>query len=158
MGVLISSRLIKFFSHIIEDYDRMQFGYQAIKLVSSASENMGSSEWYDILSETLAGLDVKTIPIALTQTWFYLRHSSLMGHELSLWRDVDGNKIVEDKNYRYDVGERGLQVVDNGELTTEHIKLLRLISTKSLKVLVQIGGIENVLFDCFAVAREHAAV
>ena len=156
--ILTSSRLVKFYRHIIEDYDRMQFGYVAIKLVSSASEHMDIADWYDILVETFAGLDAISIPIAMTQTWFYVHYASLMGHELSLWRDAEGKKIVEGKNYRYDIGEQGLREVESGELTTEHIKLLRLIATKSLKTLVQIGGTENVLFDCFVVSREHAAV
>jgi DNA repair protein RecO (recombination protein O) len=156
--VLTSSRLIKFFRHIIEDYDRMQFGYQVVKLVASASEHLGVSDWYDVLAETLAGLDATTVPIAMTQTWFYLHYASIMGHELRLWRDVEGQKIDEDKNYRYDVGEQGLRQIENGELNAEHIKLLRLIATKPLKILAQIGGTEKVLFDCFVVAREHAAI
>ena len=38
LGVLTGARLVHFYRHIIEDYDRMQFGYEALKLVSRASE------------------------------------------------------------------------------------------------------------------------
>ena len=58
LGILTSSRLVKFYGHIMEDYDRMQFGYDAIKLVTKASETVDEPEWYDILAEVLAGLDV----------------------------------------------------------------------------------------------------
>ena len=60
--------------------------------------------------------------------------------------------------YRYDVGERGLAVDEYGELVADHIKLLRLISTKSLNVLAKIGGTDDIILDCLKVAREHAAI
>lgn len=158
IGILTSARLVHFYRHIIEDYDRLQFGYLAIKLVTRASETVDESEWFELLLEILKALDVSTIPLELTQTWFYLHYAALLGHELNLNSDIDGERLVADKNYRYDVGEKGLVEYTGGELTAEHIKLLRLIATKPLKVLVQIGGVDDTLPLCFATAREHAAV
>lgn len=158
LGVLTSARLIQFYRHILEDYDRLQFGYQAIKLVARASETVDEPEWYDMLAEVLMGLDAKTIPLDLTQTWFYLKYASLLGHELNLAIDVYGEKLSSELEYRYDIGEQGLVPRPGGEITAEHIKLLRLISTKSLKILAQIGGVEQILPECFHLAREHAAV
>lgn len=158
LGILTSARLVHFYRHIMEDYDRLQFGYLAIKLVARASETVDEPEWYDLLSEVLMGLDVLTIPLDLTQTWFYLHYAALLGHELNLDLDVNGNKLSAELQYRYDVGEQGLVERPGGEITSEHIKLLRLISTKSLKILAQIGGIETILPDCFHLAREHAAI
>lgn len=158
LGVLTSARLVHFYRHIMQDYDRMQFAYTAIKLVTKASEMVDEAEWYDVLVETLAGLDVHSIHLDMVQAWFYLRYSSIMGYELSLWNDVAGEKLSSEKTYRYDVAERGLKVVDGGELTAEHIKLLRLIATRPLKILAQIGGINSILAGCLLVAREHAAI
>jgi DNA repair protein RecO (recombination protein O) len=158
LGILASSRLVHFYRHIMEDYSRMQFAYDAIKLVSKASEMVDEPEWYDVLVETLAGLDAHSINISMVQIWFYIHYSTLMGYELSLWHDVTGEKLSSDLRYRYDVTERGLRAVDSGELTSDHIKLLRLVSTRSLKTLAQIGGIDAVLDDCLFVAREHAAI
>jgi DNA repair protein RecO (recombination protein O) len=158
LGILTSARLVHFYRHIMEDYDRLQCGYLAIKLVARASETVDEPEWYDLLSEVLMGLDVLTIPLDLTQTWFYLRYAALLGHELNLDIDVNGDKLKAESQYRYDVGEQGLVERPGGEITSEHIKLLRLISTKSLKILAQIGGIETILPSCFQLAREHAAV
>lgn len=158
LGVLTSARLVKFYQNIMTDYDRMQFAYNVIKLVSKASEMVDGEDWYNVLAETLAGLDAKSINLDLIQTWFYLRYCALMGYELSLWHDIAGEKLLAEKKYRYDVSERGLYSVENGELTVDHIKLLRLIATRSLKVLVQIGGINNIISGCLFVAREHAAI
>ncbi len=158
LGVITSARLVKFYKDIMTDYNRMQFAYLAIKLVSGASEMVQEPEWYEVLSGTLEALGTLQIPLELIQTWFYLRYSNLLGYDLSLQLDINGEKLSVDQNYRYDTDGRGLVVAGNGDLTSEHIKLLRLIATKSLKVLSQIGGVEAVLPACALVAREHAAI
>lgn len=158
LGVLTSAKLEHFFKHILEDYDRLQFGYQAIKLVARASENVDEPEWFDLLAEVLAGLDVLTIPLPLIQAWFYVRYASLLGHELNLDVDIDGKPLEADQGYRYDSAEQGLRPVANGEISGDHIKLLRLISTRPLKVLVQVGGIGSLLGACLHLVQEHAAI
>jgi DNA repair protein RecO (recombination protein O) len=158
LGVLTSSRLVHFYRHIIEDYDRLQFGYFAIQQVTKASENVDEPEWFDLLGEVFMGLDVVTIPLSLTQTWFYLKYAGLLGHQLNLEIDTNGEKLTSERSYRYDVGEQGLRELPSGELSAEHIKLLRLISTRSIKILAQIGGIDEILPAVFQVAREHASI
>ena len=158
LGVLTSAKLEHFYRNILKDYDRLQFGYESIKLVAKASETVDEPEWFDLLAETIAGLDVLTIPLSLIQVWFYSRYASLLGHELNLEIDTEGQPLLPDAFYRYDQAEQGLRNVPNGEISSEHIKLLRLISSRPLKVLVQIGGVAALLPTCLAVVREHAAV
>lgn len=158
LGILTSARLSYFFQHIMQDYDRMQFAYQVIKLVNAASEMVNEPDWYDVLAETLGGLDAHSIQLGVVQTWFYIHYSAILGYELSLWHDVDGEKLSADQSYRYDVGERGLRAVKGGEISAEHIKFLRLIATRPLKIIAQIGGIDEILGDCLLVAREHVAI
>jgi DNA repair protein RecO (recombination protein O) len=158
IGILTSARLVHFYNHIMEDYDRMQFAYQSIKLISKASEMVDEPDWYDVLQEVLMTLDVHSISIELVQTWLYLHYCALLGHELSLWHDTSGAKLSADKNYRYIEAEQGLEELESGELGSEHIKLLRLIATRPLKTLAQIGGIEPILGQCLLVARQHVAI
>ena len=158
LGILTSARLVHFYRHIIEDYDRLQFGYYVIQQITRASENVDEPEWFDMTADIFMALDAVTIPLALTQTWFYLRHATLLGHQLNLNIDTEGERLSADRTYRYDVGEQGLRELPQGELTAEHIKLLRLISTRTLKVLAQIGGVDEILPAILNVAREHAAL
>lgn len=158
LGILTSARLVQFYRHIIEDYDRLQFGYEAVKLVAKATETIDEPEWFEVLQETLMGLDAVTISRQLVETWFYLRYAALLGRELSLVNDIDGRPIDPDETYVYDVSEQGLRMASGGDLMADHIKFLRLLSNKSLKVLAQIGGIGEVLPSCWAVARQHAAI
>lgn len=158
LGILTSARLVQFYRHILEDYDTMQFAYEVVKQVSRASEMVDEPEWYDVLSEVLMALDALTISRQLVQTWFYLRHAALLGHELSLTHDTTGQPLSAETRYAYDQTEMGLRPAAQGAITADHIKLMRLISAKSLKVLAQIGGIDETLPDCWLVARQHAAI
>jgi DNA repair protein RecO len=158
LGILTSARLVQFYRHILEDYDRMQFAYEAMKHVGRAVEVMNEPEWYDVLFEVLTALDDMSMPLQLVQTWFYLHYAELLGHGLSLTIDVSGQPLQADSRYVYDESEKGLRGQGEGELTSDHIKLMRLTSVKSLKVLAQIGGIELILPACWLVARRHAAI
>lgn len=158
LAVLTSSRLVKFYRHIMDDYDKLQFAYDVMKWVAKASENSVDNDWYEVLANVLAGLDSKSLPINLVKSWFYTRYAILTGYELSLWRDINGDKVSADSNYRYDISERGLVIDEKGDLTASHIKLLRLIATKPLKTLAQIGGIDDFLPICLEVTRTHASI
>lgn len=158
LGVLTSARLVHFYRHILEDYDRMQFAYEVLAQVAKASASLDEPEWYDIVSEVLAALDVLTVSLALVQTWFYVRIAALLGDELSLMRDYKGEKLSSDKKYRYDSQEKGFTEDERGQITAEHIKILRLCAVKPLSIILQVGGMGEYLADCLYVARQHAAL
>jgi DNA repair protein RecO (recombination protein O) len=158
LGILTSARLVQFYRHILQDYDRMQFAYEVLAQVSRASESLDEPEWYDIVTEVLMGLDVLTVPLPLTQLWFYLHVSAMLGYELNMQRDYQGNKLELDARYRYDESEKGFVKAENGDLTAEHIKVLRLAADRPLKVIVQVGGLGPYLPECLYVARMHAAL
>lgn len=158
LGVLTSARLVYFYRHILDDYDRMQFAYESLAQVAKASASLDEAEWYDIVSEVLAALDVTTVPLSLVQTWFYMRVAQLLGDELNLARDYKGEKLLLEKRYRYDNQEKAFVEDEKGNITSEHIKILRLVAAKSLNVILQVGGMNEYLNDCLFVARHHAAL
>lgn len=158
LRILTSARLVQFYRHILEDYDRMQFGYEALAHIGRASDSLDEPEWYDIATEVLMGLDARTVPLELTQLWFYLHVSAMLGYELNVRTDVQGNKLQPAMNYRYDASEKGFIEIANGEVTGDHIKVLRLAASRPLSVLAQVGGMLPVLPLCLYVAREHAAL
>lgn len=158
LGVLTSARLVQFYRHILEDYDRMQFAYETLTQVARASASLDEAEWYDIVAEVLAALDVPTVSLQLIQTWFYIRVAQLLGDELNASRDYGGEKLEADKKYRYDSQEKGFVEDANGSITSEHIKILRLVAAKPLSVILQVGGMGDYLGNCLLVARQHAAL
>lgn len=158
LGILTSSRLVHFYRHIMEDYDRLQFGYEVINLVSKASEHIDEPEWYGVLSEVFMGLDAESVPLQLTQSWFFIHYAELTGYELNLERDVSGAPLEADKTYMYDINEKGLRPAAQGDIEEDHIKLMRIIATRPLKTIAQIGGIDAIMPDVWLIARQHAAV
>ncbi len=158
LGVLTSARLVHFYRHILDDYDRMQFAYETLTQVAKASATLDELEWYDITQKVLAALDVAGVQLALVQTWFYVRIATLLGDELNLVSDHKGVALESNKKYRYDSTEKGFIDDLDGQITAEHIKILRLVATKDLNVILQVGGVDKYLLDCLYVARQHAAL
>jgi len=158
LGILTSSRLVKFYRHILEDYERLQFGYEAINLTARASEDIEEPAWYEVLKEVFEGLDDGAVSLQLAQTWFYLHYAKLTGYELNLESDVVGQALDETKTYMYDINERGLRSAGQGDINANHIKLLRLMAGRPMRTVAQIGGIEEILADCWLVTRQHAAI
>lgn len=158
LGVLTSARLIHFYRHILEDYDRIQFAYEALKEVGKASETLDEAAWYDTLLGVLQALNTREISLELIKVWFYLRYSALLGYELNVQRDITGEKLEAAERYRYDDTEKGYVKAQNGEIGAAHVKLLRLAAVKPLETLAQVGGIEAFLPVCLNVARRHAAI
>lgn len=157
LGMLTSARTERFFHHILEDYERMQFAYEAMKQVAKASEMVDEPEWYDVLEQVLAALDTQA-ERQLVEMWFSLHYSALLGYELSLRRDINGRMLSAEKRYNYDVSEKGFREMANGDVLADHIKLFRLASVKPLQAMTQIGGTQDIIPVCWRIAREHAAV
>lgn len=132
---LTGAKMDTFFAHIMADYDRMQFAYEVIKQVSKATEQVSDSSYYTLLTTALASLDDQTISLDITSSWFWLQLAILEGQGLNLSTDVNGMKLVEGKRYKFDTDEMAFVYHENGEFSTEHIKLLRLLSAQNPKLI-----------------------
>ena len=154
LGILSSARLVSFYRHILEDYERMQFAYTAMKLVTKASETVDEPEWYSLLATTLEFLDKLEVNRQLIETWFYLQSAYLLGEGINLRTDAVGQPLESDKVYMFDNIERAFRPSEQGNIGADHIKLLRLIDSKTLEQVSQIGGIDSVIADCWLVARQ----
>ena len=158
LGILTSAQLQQFYRHILDSYERMQFGYEVLKLVNRASEQVDEPAWFSVAQQVLAQLNNVKVEQKLIETWFYLQYAGLLGDELNLRTDVAAHALSPDKTYMYDSTEKGLRPAEQGDLSADVIKLLRLIQAKPLANVAQIGGIAEVISACWLVARQHAAV
>lgn len=158
LGIVGSARMKTFYAHILKDYDRLMFAYEVLKLIDRASQTVDEPEWFEVLEQVLAHLNELKVPLALIKASFYLNYAKLLGDELSLWRDTAGKKIDAEKTYRYDSSEKGLVEAANGEITASHIKLLRVLNEKSLRVAKQVGGVQPYLAECASLAIQHASL
>lgn len=143
MWTLTSSRIITFYSQILSNYDRLQFGYEAIKHIAKLSSDIESPDLYDALKQTFAVLNKATYNVQLIKSWFYLRLARLQGNELNLLTDSNGMKLVEGASYDFDTVERVLVFNEQGRFGTDIIKLLRLLSVNSAGIVGRLSGVAS---------------
>ncbi|MCA9339116.1 DNA repair protein RecO [Candidatus Saccharibacteria bacterium] len=155
LGTLTSVRLNVFYSHILEDYDRMQFGYQVLRQVAKFADDMQEPEFYTITKTALASLNNLKIDLRVVQAWFYIHLAEVIGHGLNVSRDNQNRPLAEDKKYRFDIAEMSFIEDEKGAFDANHLKLLKLLQHKDPDIIAKIGGIEQLLDDCLSIA--HAA-
>jgi len=142
---LTGAKLDTFFAHIMTDYERMQFAYEVIKQVSRSADQVTDTAYYTLLHTALASLDDLEIPLEVTVSWFWLQLAIFEGQGLNLATDVNGMNLVEGKNYAFDTDSMSFTFLENGEFTTEHIKLLRLLSAQSPAVVSKVKDVAPLL-------------
>ena len=157
LGILTASRMDTFYSLIMTDYDRMQFGYDAIKHVTQAAASVDEPAFYDLLEQAFMALNDPDIDIRITKTWFWLQLAILLGVGLNLSTDTNGMKLVEDARYNYSEIDHGFVFAESGTFTSEHIKVLRIVSAQPPKVASHVGGITALINDCLWVAERASA-
>ena len=111
----------------------MQFAYTAMKLVTKASETVDEPEWYSLLAMTLEFLDKLEVNRQLIEAWFYIQSAYLLGEGINLRTDAVGQPLESDKVYMFDNIERAFRPSEQGNIGADHIKLLRLIDSKTLE-------------------------
>lgn len=155
MGTLTGARLDTFFAHILDNYERLQLGYEAIKQISKVAEAVDEPAFFELLKVTFESLNDDEVNDKVVEGWFWLQLAILMGVGMNLSTDINGMKLVAESRYNFDESEVAFVYSENGRFTTEHIKLMRLLSAQSPRVAQQVRGVEGLITDCVWLAR-HA--
>ena len=153
LTTLTSARLDTFFAHILDDYDKLQFGYFVLKDIGKAAEIVHEPVFFDLCQRALRALNAPVIPLAITESWYRLQMAILLGVGLNLSTDAEGEALVEETNYRFEISESAFAPARGGRITANHIKLLRLMSAQNPEVIAQVNGVEELLPECLSVAR-----
>lgn len=148
MGTLTGARLDTFFAHILDSYDRLQLGYEAVKQVSRVADTVDEPAFFELLKVTFESLNETDIDEKIVEAWFWLQLAILMGVGMNLSTDINGMKLVEESKYNFEETESAFVYSENGRFTTEHIKLLRLLSAQPPRVAQQVKGVEDLIVDC----------
>ncbi|PLS81140.1 DNA repair protein RecO [Candidatus Saccharibacteria bacterium] len=150
---MTSARIETFYGSIMRDYDRLQFGYECIKEVSRASETAPEPEFYELLRQSFDYLNDGAIALPLIEIWFRLQLSILLGQGLNVTTGEQNQRLSADKRYDFDVSDMLFVEREAGRFTADHIKLLRLLTTKNPRVVSHVGGIQSLLEECLWVSR-----
>jgi DNA repair protein RecO (recombination protein O) len=145
---LVSSRLQKHYSHIVQDIDRTMLAYDLIKLMHRTTEDEPEAAYFHLLQAAFEMLDNPTIPSKLISVWFSAQLLRLAGHYPSLQEDDKGQRLEISKDYEFNFERMAFKLADRGLFTPNHIKFMRLLfSANSPKLLVSVQDSEVFLTD-----------
>lgn len=154
IGTLISTRLIKYYRHIVKDIDRVQLGYELIKLLNKATEDHPEAEYFQLLEQAFAALDDAEISLELIRTWFQAQLLRQAGHSPNLHTDTNDRTLNTTTRYNFDIESMTCTPHGSGTYTASHIKTLRLLfSSHSLTDITKVQGIDTLLADLSPLIR-----
>lgn len=156
LAIVTGSRIKQTYRNILEDYDRLQFGYEVIKQVSKAADALDEQAFFTLLDEALENLNNREVPLGIIKAWFWLQLAILLGQGLNLSTDDNGMRLLEDAEYDFDPSIGAFMFREKGRFTSEHIKILRLLSARPPQIVMKVKGVEALIDDCVW-AAEHAA-
>lgn len=163
IGTLVSTRLITHYGHIIQDIERVQLGYELIRVLNKITEDEPEAEYFTVLEQAFAALDEKAVNRKLIETWFYAQLLREGGFAPNLLSEATGEKLDATKKYNFDYDSSSFFTFSSGAFSAAHIKFLRLLfSPNQPKTLQQVQGIGELLPQSFglvqAMARQHLNV
>ena len=137
LGILTGARMQRFYSNFLSDPAKMLLAVEILQRVGRAAEHTDSPEYFALVDQSLASLNAGRNP-DLVKAWFLVNLHRVMGDELNLYRDVDGNKLSSELAYNWHSVERAFDPSTHGEFSTGSIKLLRLMSGNDLELLLRV--------------------
>ena len=152
LATLTSAKMLTFFQNLLTDFTRLELASQLLKQINKASDQVDSPDFFDILSQSLSALNSTHDP-RLVEAWFLLNLAKTSGSPANLHFDTTGNKLTEDKTYAWDTIEFSLAPADQGNITANHIKLMRLLTVADLTVATRVKNYNDFLDDILYIAK-----
>lgn len=160
LGTLISTRLIRHYGRIVDNLERVQLGYDLIRLLNRATEDHPEAEYYQLLEQTFAALDSPDLDLELIRAWFLAQMLRLSGHTPNLTTDSDNQPLSTDASYQFDLEAMCFNPAPGrarGKYTADHIKVLRLLFGNHAPVnLAKVQGMAELLPDVVPFIRSIA--
>lgn len=141
LSIVRSARIHTYFSHILEDYNRVEFAYAAIAALHTMTADQDEPAGYTILAKTFQMLDNLAVPLPVVQLWFYLVCLQILGQQPNLEHDVQGAALDRGAQYSFTPSLAGLVLQDNGPIGANEIKTLRLLNKSTPDVSLRVAGL-----------------
>ena len=141
LGILTGAKMLRFFGNLLSDLSRLELASSFMKKLDRASEQITSPDHYDLLIQSLDGLN-RSLSTSVVSTWFILNLARINGETINLFRDTAGNDLSPDQTYLWDPLENALHPDPNGPISAREIKLARFLLSNPLSRTTKI---ENLL-------------
>ncbi len=152
LGIITSAKMVRFYGNILKDLNRVEIASSFLKKINAVSENSDSEEFFDILGQSLVGLN-NGDDTKLVETWFLLNLTRAIGEEMNLYRDSNGKKLESKSRYVWDYMQMCFFEKENGDYGENEIKVLRLMMTNSYDIVRRIKLNDEIITKVFELAR-----
>ena len=142
LGILTSAKMLTNYHNILADLARLELAGEALKAINRATNDVASAEYFQLLKQVLMGLN-DGMAIKVVRLWFDINFRRLGGEEYNFYTDTHGDKLKPGVNYRWNLRENALAPCADGPISTNQIKLMRLMATSPLTVVARVKDIEN---------------
>ena len=113
MGVLTGAKMVRYFTELVQDLERLTLASEILKKVNKAAEGADTAEYFKIVEQSLAALDTGG-DVEMVEAWVLLNLRRVMGEELNLYRDVAGDKVVAEAKYNWNGMDGAFELNERG--------------------------------------------
>lgn len=152
LDIVTSAKMLRFYGNILSSMSCLELASSFLKQLDRAAEQADNPEFFDLLDQSLAGLNSNLDP-QLVSTWFRFNLLRATGEEINLLRDVDSAPLRPDLRYFWDFAERALRPDLSGNISAREIKLARLILRHPLARIAKIENTSTLLPAIASIAR-----
>ena len=152
MAIVTGAKMMKFYGNLLKELPRMELATMMLKKISIAAESTDTSEYFVILDAALRVLNAGA-EAGIVEAWFLLNLARVMGEQVNVYRDTDGEKLAENVRYSWDKMEKALVKNASGEIDADAIKIIRLMLTTKLDVAMRVKGISEKVPVILDIAR-----
>ncbi len=146
IGTLVSARLDQHYGMIVRDIERVQLGYELLRLLDRVTEDEAEPAYFDLLRHAFIALNDLTIDLLLVRLWFSAQLLRLTGHKPNLTTLADDQALSVGQAYGFDFETVRFVAQANGGYSTDDIKFLRLLfSDNRPQTLANVRGARDYL-------------
>ena len=142
MGTVTSAKMLKYYDAVLKDYARYELAAAILKRVNLLAEGSDTSEFFEIVDESLAALCVGE-NLAVVEAWVLLRLLVASGEEVNVYRDEAGAVLAPGVRYDYNYMENAFSSREGGAFGTDEIKAIRFMLTAKLALTLRVRGINE---------------
>ena len=151
-GIVTSAKMLKYYDELLKDYAKMELVGVILKKISQVSESSNDSCYFEMVDQCMKELNDGASK-EMVEAWFWLNLARVMGEEVNLYRDVNGEKLQVDARYGWDVGQSAFYEKTNGEYGADEIKMLRIMATSKLSVARKVKMTDEFMYNILGFVR-----
>lgn len=127
IGTLVSARLTKYYSLIVQELDRVQLGYECLKNINRFTEDEVDQYYFNFILKLFDYLNDNSLPTNLVNCWFKAQLIKQSGQSPQILTDQAGKALDPKQKFQFDFEQMHFYENDVGSYNQQIIKLIRIL-------------------------------